>query len=441
MRKYHSKIIIIVIALVFACVSFARAEDLAERLSGRILLQVEDVGQAWYIDPSLNQRAFLGRPDDAFRIMRELGLGISENDYNSFNSIAPSRLSGKILLRVEANGEAYYVYPIDLRLYYLGRPADAFRIMREKGLGVTNNNLNTIPINEKYKEVVEVVEPEPEVIPESEQDTTPEPEPEIELIPTIEFKVNNSDNSEVSLLIGEEFRLTWSSEDADSCEFINENGDEDVLFTEDDKLSGSKSIISDSFEDKNYNYICENNIGSSTKTLIVKTEPYITIKDNDFITHNFKVNKIYDNIGEFSLINNTQNKAIINKVKIKFENFHNLNNSTEFRIFLRDKQTSIEYDRTCSVSQKACEREIDISSENFEILEKDSADGNNKRDFILKIKISEFIWYNPYNPIKFYLTNAEFSDSENWPENAIVSEDNIALDNDNPIYFGSLNKN
>jgi len=118
--------------------NFANAENLNERLKGKKLLQVAGVGQAWYMDPKTKERAFLGRPVDAFRIMRELGLGISEDSYNSFNGYAPSRLLGKILLRVEANGEAYYVFPDDLKMYYLGRPADVFKIMREKELGITN---------------------------------------------------------------------------------------------------------------------------------------------------------------------------------------------------------------------------------------------------------------------------------------------------------------
>jgi len=123
------------------------AIDLSERLSGKILLQVEKNGEGWYLNPENNKRYFLGRPADAFRIMRELGLGVSESTYNSFSGYAPSRLSGKILLRVEANGEAYYVFPDDLKLYFLGRPADAFQVMREKGLGITNNDLGGIDIS------------------------------------------------------------------------------------------------------------------------------------------------------------------------------------------------------------------------------------------------------------------------------------------------------
>jgi hypothetical protein len=76
--------------------------------------------------------------------MRELGLGVSNKDFDLFGDYAPNKLSGKILLKVEGNGEAYYVNPVDLKMHYLGRPADAFALMRELGLGITNENLNKI---------------------------------------------------------------------------------------------------------------------------------------------------------------------------------------------------------------------------------------------------------------------------------------------------------
>lgn len=152
MRKKFTIFLILLFFLELVPINFLNAANLATRLKGRILLQVEDAGQAWYIDPTTKERAFLGRPADAFRVMRELGLGISEKDYNSFNGRAPSELSGKILLRVEAKGEAYYANPTDLKFYYLGRPADAFNVMREKGLGIKNTDLDIIPVYEKYKE-------------------------------------------------------------------------------------------------------------------------------------------------------------------------------------------------------------------------------------------------------------------------------------------------
>ena len=54
--------------------------NLVERLSGMVLLRVEDKGQAWYVYPQDGNRYYLGRPEDAWRIMTGLGLGISDSD-------------------------------------------------------------------------------------------------------------------------------------------------------------------------------------------------------------------------------------------------------------------------------------------------------------------------------------------------------------------------
>lgn len=59
-----------------------------------------------------------------------------------------NRLSGCILLRVESHGEAWYVNPTNDFKYYLGRPTDAFAIMRGLGLGITNIDLRRIGIGE-----------------------------------------------------------------------------------------------------------------------------------------------------------------------------------------------------------------------------------------------------------------------------------------------------
>ncbi|MCK5211544.1 DUF4352 domain-containing protein [Candidatus Parcubacteria bacterium] len=56
-----------------------------------------------------------------------------------------SRMAGKILLQVEENGEAWYVNPVNQQKYFLGRPAEAFELMRKLGMGITNDNLNQIP--------------------------------------------------------------------------------------------------------------------------------------------------------------------------------------------------------------------------------------------------------------------------------------------------------
>jgi len=123
--------------------------SLSRRVSGNILLQVEKNGEGWYVYPDNKKKYYLGRPADAFSIMRNLGLGIKHSELaNYLNAKFPSRLSGKILLDVEQNGEAYYINPNDLKGYYLSRPADAFRIMRELGLGITNDDIRKIDVGE-----------------------------------------------------------------------------------------------------------------------------------------------------------------------------------------------------------------------------------------------------------------------------------------------------
>ncbi|MDA3802819.1 MAG: hypothetical protein PF488_02880 [Patescibacteria group bacterium] len=135
--------------ILFLGINIVRAESLASELKGRILLQAEQNGEAWYISPDNEKRYYMGRPADAFSLMRGLGLGIKHDLLVQYlNNKFPTRLSGKIMLDVEKNGEAYYVSPVDLKGYYLGRPTDAFDIMKELGLGITFENLLKIQSSE-----------------------------------------------------------------------------------------------------------------------------------------------------------------------------------------------------------------------------------------------------------------------------------------------------
>ncbi len=119
------------------------AKGLAKKLSGRILLQVESKGEAWYVYPKDLSKYYLGRPADAFNIMRKLGLGV-KHEVITKNKVYPVRLAGLILIDVEDKGRAYYINPVDRKAYYLGRPADAFKVMREKGLGIKNELIYNI---------------------------------------------------------------------------------------------------------------------------------------------------------------------------------------------------------------------------------------------------------------------------------------------------------
>ncbi|MFH1170955.1 MAG: phosphodiester glycosidase family protein [bacterium] len=139
------------------------AATVAERMKGRIVLDVEHNGEAWYVYPGNYKRYYLGRPTDAFSIMRFLGLGITnENVANiptNTESIAGDnslrdRVSGYVLLQVEEHGEAWYVFPRDRKRYALGRPADAYRVMSQLGVGISAANLAAIPLGEALNEPI-----------------------------------------------------------------------------------------------------------------------------------------------------------------------------------------------------------------------------------------------------------------------------------------------
>lgn len=193
---------------------------LNERLKGRILLQPEQNGEAWYINPINFQRYFLNRPNDAFRIMQEHGIGVTDidlskipvglidyndndndqdglsnrleialktnpdkndsdndgySDYdeiiNNYNPLGLNSLdfdeefflkhAGKIFLQIANNGEAWYLDPVTEKRYYLGLPQDAFTIMRTFALGISDENIKNIPIGTESPIIKENPEPTP----------------------------------------------------------------------------------------------------------------------------------------------------------------------------------------------------------------------------------------------------------------------------------------
>jgi uncharacterized protein YkwD len=155
-RDFYLSVLLAAVAIAALFAATTQAETVAQRLSGKILLQVEAKGEAWYVNPETKERYFLGRPADAFEVMRSLGLGIKNSDIANIPEARSShkgdaalrkRLSGKILLQVEEKGEAWYVNPETMSRHYLGRPEDAFAVMRELGLGISDMDLISIPIS------------------------------------------------------------------------------------------------------------------------------------------------------------------------------------------------------------------------------------------------------------------------------------------------------
>jgi len=184
-------------------------QGLVNRVKGKILLQVEENGEAWYVDPQSENKLYLKDGTAAYDIMRALGLGISnanlekipiglqeklfnlkdsdgdgmadnveiaigtdpsksDSDGDGFDdkteilsgyrpnssekyiydTILTNRLKGRILLQVQSHGEAWYVNPADAKRYYLGDPGTAYNVMRFLSLGITNSDLRKIQVGE-----------------------------------------------------------------------------------------------------------------------------------------------------------------------------------------------------------------------------------------------------------------------------------------------------
>ncbi len=132
----------------------ANGLTLAQRLSGWFLLQVQSKGELWYVYPKDLRRYYIGGGDDAYALIRRLGLGINNANLAKIpvgGSTATgdltlrNRLSGYMLIAVEDHGKAWYVWPKTKQRYLLGSPSEIFQHMHSFGLGITNANLALIP--------------------------------------------------------------------------------------------------------------------------------------------------------------------------------------------------------------------------------------------------------------------------------------------------------
>lgn len=125
----------------------ATVPSLSQRLSGRILLQVEQNGEAWYVNPITRKRVSLGTPTEAFATISSLSLGISNQDYNNIIANgAPSNLLGRFIIKAEDKGQIYYINPVNKQVLSVANPAEAADVIMQTGLGITNSDLNKITI-------------------------------------------------------------------------------------------------------------------------------------------------------------------------------------------------------------------------------------------------------------------------------------------------------
>jgi hypothetical protein len=206
--KYFSLLIIAAVIII----PIATHAALVDKLSGRILLQVQQRGEAWFVHPPTQKKYYLGNPGLMLDTMKKIGQGINNesigyipvgllelnapitdtdgdglgdnmevalntdvdnkdsdgdgyDDYtevkNGYNPLGEGvvyreneyneKVLGNILIQVENHGEAWYYNPLDRKRYYLGRPEQALEVVRSFGLGISDADLDKI---ESFEQVV-----------------------------------------------------------------------------------------------------------------------------------------------------------------------------------------------------------------------------------------------------------------------------------------------
>lgn len=181
-------------------------KNLTKKLSGKILLQVQDQGQAWYLDKISGQKFYLKDGNSSYVALKVFGLGISNENLakipvgldNRFNDVdfdsdglsdkleeaigtdpyskdsdndgnfdgdevannynpngagkinidanLVNSIKGRIILQVEDKGQAWYVNPVDGKRYFMKDGKSAYDMMRFLSLGITNENIRKIEV-------------------------------------------------------------------------------------------------------------------------------------------------------------------------------------------------------------------------------------------------------------------------------------------------------
>lgn len=168
------------------------------KYKGRLIMAVENAGEAYYVSPLRPVLYYLGNMDTALRVLQAQGIGVSNaniarvkvgvldmygldsdsdglsnnfevaigtnvrnfntdgdvySDYteiiNGYNPLSLGRLpisakytstlKGRVLLQTQRSGEAWYVNPTDGKRYYLATKYDANDLIRRLAVGISND--------------------------------------------------------------------------------------------------------------------------------------------------------------------------------------------------------------------------------------------------------------------------------------------------------------
>ena len=123
-------------------------ESFRDRTKGQLLLQVQQHGEIWYVDPIKFER-YHATVENALPLFRKLSLGITNTDLSNISMVGSDvasdlglRLKGRLLLAVEDLGRVWYVDLNGFRREV--REENIMTLFRSLGLGITDADLGNI---------------------------------------------------------------------------------------------------------------------------------------------------------------------------------------------------------------------------------------------------------------------------------------------------------
>jgi hypothetical protein len=147
MNKFRVFLLVVFFGLLFAIPALAVPADNNSSFSaGKILLDTNVLGGLWYVYPGDFHRYYVGSPEDAYKIIRNLSLGVSNADFIKISSSTPDRLKGMFIIKVEDVGRVFYINPSDKSFVYVQNPKTASYLLKNISVYMASDNLETIPV-------------------------------------------------------------------------------------------------------------------------------------------------------------------------------------------------------------------------------------------------------------------------------------------------------
>lgn len=146
MNRLKACLLVVFFALFFAMPALAQpADNNSSLFKGRLLSEANGLGGLWYVFPGDFHRYYIGSPDDAYKIICNLALGVSNADFVKISSSTPERFKGMFIIKVEDVGRIYYLDPLSKSFVYVQNPKNAFYLLKNISSFIAPDDLKTIP--------------------------------------------------------------------------------------------------------------------------------------------------------------------------------------------------------------------------------------------------------------------------------------------------------